>query len=71
MYKKKIVFSAFTLPALVFVQQCAEYQQRQREDKEHEAQRRNKKLKAAPVDITPLNGGRFLWSDVNSLDQFE
>jgi hypothetical protein len=55
MYKKKIIFSMATLPALVFVQQCAEYQQRGREDKESEVERRNRLLKEEPVDITPAN----------------
>ena len=60
-----------TMPALVFVQQCAEYQQRGREDKEVEVQRRQQKLSENPVDITPLNKSHFLWSDAKDLNKFE
>ena len=71
MYKKKIVFSLATIPATVFVQQLAQYQQRAREDKENETQRRSVSLNLAPVDITPKNKGHFLWSSSKNLDQFE
>lgn len=59
------------MPVLVFVQQCAEYQQRGREDKENEVERRGRLLKEIPVDITPANHGHFLWSDEKDLGKFE
>ena len=62
MYKNKIVFSAFTLPGVVFAMQLREYQRRMREDKEHEVERRGRLLQTAPVDITPKNGGSFAWT---------
>ena len=79
MYKKKIVFTATTIPALskfldwfwhrlVFVQQLAEYQNRQKEDKQNEVTRRSKNLKEAAVDITPQNKSHFIWSDAKNLD---
>ena len=83
MYKKKIVFSAATVPALgkfiqtfkhcsiVLINQLAEYQNRQKDDKQAEGSRRAKSLGEAPVDITPQNKSRFLWSDAKNLDQFE
>ena len=49
----------------------AEYQNRLKEDKSHETARRTKNLKESPVDITPPNKGKFLWSDAKNLDQFE
>ena len=53
------------------MQQLAEYQNRQKEDKLNEAVRRSKNLKETPVDITPQNKTKFLWSDAKNLDQFE
>ena len=40
MYTKKFVFSAFTVPGLIYMQQAAEFQQRRKHDKEAEAARR-------------------------------
>jgi hypothetical protein len=40
MYTKKFIFSAVTLPGLVFFQQASDFQQRRKADKEAEAQRR-------------------------------
>jgi hypothetical protein len=40
MYAKKFVFSATTLPALIFMHQAAEFQKRRRIDKEEEIKRR-------------------------------
>jgi len=40
MYTKKFVFSAGTLPALIWMHQASDFQARRRADKEHEAQRR-------------------------------
>jgi hypothetical protein len=40
MYSKKLVFSAFSLPGLVYMNTAANFQKRRREDKEHEAARR-------------------------------
>ena len=54
----------------VFIQQLAEYQQRKRDDKIHEADRRRKTLSEDPVDITPKNKGAFPWTGKN-LDNFE
>ena len=48
MYKKKIVFSFATVPVIVFVQQLAEYQQRAKDEKNHENERRAKALLDAP-----------------------
>jgi hypothetical protein len=50
------------------VQQLAEYQNRQKEDKQHEVDRRSKQLKEQAVDITPQNKTKFLWSDAKNLD---
>ena len=44
MYAKKIVFSAFTAPALVFMHQAAEYQGRRGDEKRQEANRRQQLL---------------------------
>jgi cytochrome oxidase assembly protein ShyY1 len=62
MYKKKIVFSLVSVPALVFTHQLREYQTRHREDKTHEIERRSKALAQKPIDITPKNGASFLWA---------
>lgn len=62
MYAKKFVFSATTIPMLVFMHQAAGFQQRRRQDKEGEVARRTKALAADPVDITPKNGGDFPWT---------
>ena len=40
MYTKKFVFSAATLPALVWMHQAADFQARRRADKKHEGERR-------------------------------
>ena len=40
MYSKKFIFSAFTLPVLVFSSNAADFQKRRREDKERESNRR-------------------------------
>ena len=44
MYAKKIIFSAFTAPALVWMHQSAEYQHRRGSEKQVEAKRREKCL---------------------------
>lgn len=61
MYSKKFVFSAFTVPAMVYMNHAADFQKRRREDKEQEAARRSKTMTAEPVDITPKNGGHMPW----------
>ena len=71
MYAKKIVFSAATAPALVFLHQLAEYQNRRGEEKRGEADRRQQILKQAPVDITPANKGKHIWSEAANIDKFE
>ena len=72
MYAKKIVFSAFTAPALVWMHQSAEYQNRRGSEKRVEAARREKLLSQEPVDITPPNKGHFAWSEQpDKLDKFE
>jgi len=40
MYTKKFVFSAFTVPGLVFMHQASDFQQRRRVDKMTESARR-------------------------------
>ena len=40
MYAKKFVFTASTLPGLIFMHQAAEFQRRRRVDKEEEVKRR-------------------------------
>jgi len=40
MYSKKFIFSAVTLPALVYTSNAADFQKRRREDKAKEASRR-------------------------------
>ena len=55
----------------VLVQQAAEYQKRQADDKKHEVQRRSSQLTQEPVDITPKNGGQHIWSGVENLSAFE
>mmetsp|Transcript_9716 Transcript_9716/g.14800 ORF Transcript_9716/g.14800 Transcript_9716/m.14800 type:complete len:253 (-) Transcript_9716:106-864(-) len=62
MYTKKFVFSAVTLPALVFMSQASDFQARRGSDKNREASRRAELLNRDPVDITPKNGGQFPWS---------
>ncbi len=62
MYTKKFVFSALTLPALVFMSQASDFQARRRDDKNREASRRAEALNRDAVDITPKNGGKFPWS---------
>ena len=62
MYSKKIVFSAATVPAMIFMQQSADYQKRRRVEKEVEIERRMESFKKSPVDITPQNGGSFAWT---------
>ena len=51
--------------------QAAEYQGRRGEEKRREISRRNELLAKAPVDITPANKSKMIWSDAASLDQFE
>ena len=70
MYAKKFVFTGFTLPALVFMHQAAEYQQRKAAQKRGEEERRGEVLKSDPVDITPQNKGSFPWAGKNA-DSFE
>ena len=65
MYSKKIVFTAATVPAMVFAQQAESYQRRRREEKEHEASRRAENFKQVPKDITPNNKGAFPWANQN------
>jgi hypothetical protein len=40
MYSKKFIFSAFTVPVLVYTSQAGDFQKRRRQDKEREAERR-------------------------------
>jgi len=40
MYRRKFVFSAFTLPMMVYFQQASDFQTRRRLDKQAEAARR-------------------------------
>ncbi len=40
MYSKKFVFSAFTVPGLIFMHQASDFQQRRMADKKAEAERR-------------------------------
>jgi hypothetical protein len=40
MYSKKFVFSAFSLPVLVYASNASDFQRRRREDKEREIARR-------------------------------
>jgi hypothetical protein len=63
-----LVSSWFNQQIVVFLQQLAEYQNRQKEDKQHEVDRRSKQLKEQAVDITPQNKNKFLWSDAKNLD---
>ena len=73
MYKRKVYFTALTMPALVFMQQAADYQKRRSDDKLAENERRDKLFKSEPVDITPRNRGGFPWSekgvDMNKFEQ--
>ena len=70
MYARKFAFSLFTLPAVAYVSQAAEFQKRRRLEKEHESSRRAELLAHEPVDITPKNGGSFPWSGKDA-DKFE
>jgi len=40
MYTKKFVFSAFTVPALIYANSAADFQHRRATDKQNEADRR-------------------------------
>jgi hypothetical protein len=40
MYTKKFIFSAVTVPGLIFMQQASDFQQRRKAEKEAEALRR-------------------------------
>ncbi len=72
MYSKKLIYTGVTVPALVFLQQAAEYQKRRKNEKLHEEQRRSELLAAAPVNITPANGRAFPWTNYKGgVDAFE
>ena len=52
--------------------QAAEYQGRRGDEKVKEAERRKQLLSQAPVDITPENKGKHIWSaEAENLDRFE
>jgi hypothetical protein len=70
MYSKKFIFSAATIPAMVYMNRAADFQGRRKEDKSREANRRAAALNQEHVDITPKNGGNMPWTG-KDLNQFE
>ena len=62
MYTKKFLFSACTVPGLLYFNLASEFQRRRKADKEVEAKRRLEAMSAEPVDITPKNGGTLPWA---------
>lgn len=70
MYAKKFVFTASTIPAMMFMNSAADFQKRRKLDKEAEMKRRLTELAKEPVDITPKNGENFAWTgqDLNSFE---
>ena len=70
MYAKKFVFTAATMPALVFMNRAADFQQRRAQDKTQEGARRQRSLSEQAVDITPRNGAAFPWAGKDAA-QFE
>ena len=66
MYTKKFVFSAGTIPAMVFMNHAADFQKRRRVDKDTEGARRLANFAEEPTDITPKNGGKMIWAGTNA-----
>ena len=58
-------------PFVVFVHQCAEYQNRRGTEKIREAERRQALMAQEPTDITPANKSQHVWSSAATVDKFE